>query len=59
MLLQCSMTTLMVAYNVLARRKKEIYKLERVQQRATKLIIELSHFGFDRRLLKCGLTTTD
>ena len=39
--------------------KKDINKLERVQQRATKFIPELIHLCYERRLLECGLTTLE
>ena len=39
--------------------KKDIDKLEGVQQRATKLIPELKHLCYERRLLECGLTTLE
>ena len=39
--------------------KKDIDKLERVQRRATKLIPELKHLCYDRRLLECRLTTLE
>ena len=39
--------------------KKNIYKLERVQRRAIKLIPELKHLCYERRLLDCRLTTLE
>ena len=39
--------------------KKDIDKLERVQRRATKLIPELKHSCYERRLLECRLTTLE
>ena len=39
--------------------KKGIDGIERVQQRATKLIPELKHLCYERRLLECGLTTLE
>ena len=39
--------------------KKDIDKLERVQRRATKLIPELKHLFYERRLLECRLTTLE
>ena len=39
--------------------KKDIDTLERVQRRATKLIPELKHFCYERRLLECRLTTLE
>ena len=39
--------------------KKDINKLESVQQRATKLIPELKHVCYERRLLECRLTTLE
>ena len=38
-------------------RKKDIYKLEGIQRRATKNIPELRDLSYESRLLKCGLTT--
>ena len=35
--------------------KKDINKLERIQRRVTKLILELKHLCYERRLLECGL----
>ena len=49
-------------YCIQARRpyhKKDIDKLQRVQRRATKLIPELKHLCYERRLLECGLTTLE
>ena len=40
-------------------RKKEVYKLERIQRRATKIIPELRYLSYESRLLECGLTTLD
>ena len=40
-------------------RKKDIDKLERIQQRATKMIPELRDFSYESRLLQCGLTTLE
>ena len=40
-------------------RKKDINKLERIQQRATKMIPELKHFSYESHLLQCGLTTLE
>ena len=37
--------------------KKDIDKLERIQRRATKLIPELKHLSYERRLIECRLTT--
>ena len=37
-------------------RKKDIDKLERIQQRAIKMIPELRDFSCENRLLQCGLT---
>ena len=37
-------------------RKKDIDKLERIQQRATKIIPELRVLSYESRLLQCGLT---
>ena len=39
--------------------KKDIDKLERVQRRATKLIPELKHLCYERRLLECTLSTLE
>ena len=38
-------------------RKKDIDKLERIQQRATKMIPELRDLCYESRLLECGLPT--
>ena len=38
-------------------RKKDIYKIERIQRRATKMISELRDISYESRLLECGLTT--
>ena len=38
---------------------EDIDKLERVQRRATKLITELKHLCYERRLLECGLPTLE
>ena len=38
-------------------RKKDIDKLERIQQRATKSIPELRDLSYESRLLQCGLAT--
>ena len=40
-------------------RKKDIDKLERIQQRATKIIPELRYLSYESRLLQCGLTTLE
>ena len=40
-------------------RKKDIDKLERTQQRATKMIPEFRDFSYESRLLQCGLTTLE
>ena len=37
--------------------KKDIDKLERIQWRATKMILELRDLSYESCLLKCGLTT--
>ena len=37
-------------------RKEDIDKLERIQRRATKMILELREFSYENRLLQCGLT---
>ena len=37
-------------------RKKDIDKLDRIQQRATKMIPELRDLRYESRLLQCGLT---
>ena len=39
--------------------KKGIDKLERIQQRATKIIPELTDLSYESRLLECGLTTLE
>ena len=39
--------------------KKDIDKLERIQQRATKMIPELRDLSCESRLLQCGLTTLE
>ena len=39
--------------------KKDIDKLERVPRRATKLIPELKHLCYERRLLECRFTTLE
>ena len=39
--------------------KKDIDKLERIQRRATKLIPELKHLSYEKRLLECRLTTLE
>ena len=39
--------------------KKDIDQLERIQRRATKLIPELKHLSYERRLLECRLTTLE
>ena len=39
--------------------KKDIDKLERIQQRATKVITELRDLSYENRLLQCGLTTRE
>ena len=39
--------------------KKDIYKLERIQRRATKIIPGLRDFSYESRLLQCGLTTLE
>ena len=36
-----------------------IYKLERIQRRVIKMIPELRDLSYERRLLKCGLTTLE
>ena len=38
---------------------EDIDKLERIQRRATKLIPELKHLSYERRLLECRLTTLE
>ena len=40
-------------------RKKDIYKLERIERRATKMIPELRDLSYESRLLQCGLTTLE
>ena len=40
-------------------RKKDIDKLERIQQRATKMIPELRDLSYESRLLQCGFTTLE
>ena len=40
-------------------RKKDIDKLERIQQRATKMIPELRDLSYESPLLQCGLTTLE
>ena len=40
-------------------RKKDIDKLERIQQRATKMIPELRDLSYESHLLECGLTTLE
>ena len=40
-------------------RKKDIDKLERIQQRATKMIPELRGLSYESHLLECGLTTLE
>ena len=40
-------------------RKKDIDKLERIQQRATKMIPELRDLSYENHLLQCGLTTLE
>ena len=39
--------------------KKDIDKLERIQQRTTKMIPELKDLSYESRLLQCGLTTLE
>ena len=39
--------------------KKDIYTLERIQRRATKIIQELRDLGYEERLKQCGLTTLE
>ena len=38
-------------------RKKDIYKLESIQRRATKMIPELRGLSYESRSIQCGLTT--
>ena len=38
---------------------KRTDKLERIQQRETKMIPELRDFSYESRLLQCGLTTVE
>ena len=40
-------------------RKKDIYKLERLKRRATKIIPELRDLSYESRLIQCGLTTLE
>ena len=40
-------------------RKKDIYTLERIQSRATKMIPELRDLSYEERLKECGLTTLE
>ena len=40
-------------------RKKDIYMLERVQRRATKMIQKLRNISYEMRLKECGLTTLE
>ena len=40
-------------------RKKDIYKLDKVQRRATKMIPKLRDLSYESRLLQCGLTTLE
>ena len=40
-------------------RKKDIYTLERIQRRATKIIPELRDLDYEERLKACGLTTLE
>ena len=40
-------------------RKNDIDKLERIQRRATKMILELRDLRYESRLLQCGLTTLE
>ena len=40
-------------------RKKDIYMLERVQRRATKMIPKLRNISYEMRLKECGLTTLE
>ena len=37
----------------------DIDKLERLQRRATKMILELRDLSYESRLLQCGLTTLE
>ena len=39
--------------------KKDIDTLERIQRRATKIILELRDLSYEERLKKCGLTTLE
>ena len=39
--------------------KKDIYKLERMQRRATKMTPEMRDLSGESRLLECGLTTLE
>ena len=39
--------------------QKDIYKLERIQRRATKIIPEFRDLIYESRLLQCGLTTLE
>ena len=40
-------------------RNKDIDKLERIQQRATKMIPELRDLSYESRLIECGLTAPE
>ena len=40
-------------------RKKDIYTLERIQRRATKMIQELRELSYEEHLKECDLTTLD
>ena len=40
-------------------RKKDIYTLERIQRKATKIIPELKDLSHEERLKECGLTTLE
>ena len=40
-------------------RKKDIDKLERIQRRATKIILELRDLSYESCLLQCSLTTLE